>query len=134
MVSGFQFLREVRAPVAGLETATEGSLKISGRIRYPLCHRRAQSTCRLFDNLRVQLLSLDVFTHQLQITHDHPATAGKRFPLSASISEFYRPSLVCYHRVLQAYLCLLSPNSIGLPLSAITDFYRLIYVCYHRIL
>ncbi|GFO38390.1 hypothetical protein PoB_006489500 [Plakobranchus ocellatus] len=26
--------------MSGLEPATEGSLKISGRIRYPLCHQR----------------------------------------------------------------------------------------------
>ncbi|GFO41482.1 hypothetical protein PoB_006798700 [Plakobranchus ocellatus] len=32
--------RQAREPVAGLEPATEGSLQISGRIRYPLCHRR----------------------------------------------------------------------------------------------
>ncbi|GFO16053.1 hypothetical protein PoB_004255800 [Plakobranchus ocellatus] len=40
VISGFQALRQVRAPMAGLEPATEGSLRISGRICYPLCHRR----------------------------------------------------------------------------------------------
>ncbi|GFO37745.1 hypothetical protein PoB_006425000 [Plakobranchus ocellatus] len=30
--------RQERAPVAGLERATEGFLQISGRIHYPLCH------------------------------------------------------------------------------------------------
>ncbi|GFN95743.1 cugbp elav-like family member 4 [Plakobranchus ocellatus] len=33
-------LRQARAPVAGLEPSAERSLQISGRIRYPLCHRR----------------------------------------------------------------------------------------------
>ncbi|GFO47971.1 hypothetical protein PoB_007447600 [Plakobranchus ocellatus] len=32
MNSGFQALRQSRAPVAGLEPATEGSLQISGRL------------------------------------------------------------------------------------------------------
>ncbi|GFO43511.1 hypothetical protein PoB_007001600 [Plakobranchus ocellatus] len=32
--------RQARAPVAGLEPATERSLQISGRTRQPLCHRR----------------------------------------------------------------------------------------------
>ncbi|GFN82252.1 hypothetical protein PoB_000875800 [Plakobranchus ocellatus] len=40
VISGFQALRQARAPKAGLEPATEGSLQISGRICYPLCHRR----------------------------------------------------------------------------------------------
>ncbi|GFN83805.1 hypothetical protein PoB_001031100 [Plakobranchus ocellatus] len=31
MISGFQALRQARVPEAGLETATEGSLQISGR-------------------------------------------------------------------------------------------------------
>ncbi|GFO15154.1 hypothetical protein PoB_004165900 [Plakobranchus ocellatus] len=31
VISGFQALRQARAPVAGLEPATEGSLQISGR-------------------------------------------------------------------------------------------------------
>ncbi|GFO08719.1 hypothetical protein PoB_003522400 [Plakobranchus ocellatus] len=34
----FQALRQARAPVAGTESATEGSVQISGQIRYPLCH------------------------------------------------------------------------------------------------
>ncbi|GFN81295.1 hypothetical protein PoB_000780100 [Plakobranchus ocellatus] len=42
VISGFQALRQARAPVTGLEPATEGSLQISGRIRYQLCHRRPQ--------------------------------------------------------------------------------------------
>ncbi|GFO19718.1 hypothetical protein PoB_004622300 [Plakobranchus ocellatus] len=33
-----QGLCQARAPVAGLEPATERSLHISGRIRYPLCY------------------------------------------------------------------------------------------------
>ncbi|GFN78911.1 hypothetical protein PoB_000541700 [Plakobranchus ocellatus] len=40
VISGFQALRPARAPVAGLEPATEGSLQISGRTRKPLCYRR----------------------------------------------------------------------------------------------
>ncbi|GFN96096.1 hypothetical protein PoB_002260200 [Plakobranchus ocellatus] len=40
VISGFRVVRHVEAPVAGLGPVTEGSLKISGRIRYPLCHRR----------------------------------------------------------------------------------------------
>ncbi|GFN95145.1 hypothetical protein PoB_002165100 [Plakobranchus ocellatus] len=40
VTSGFQAL--VREPIAELEPATEGSLQISGRILYPLCHRRPQ--------------------------------------------------------------------------------------------
>ncbi|GFO06169.1 hypothetical protein PoB_003267400 [Plakobranchus ocellatus] len=32
-------LNQVRTLVAGLKQATEGSLQISGRIRYSLCHR-----------------------------------------------------------------------------------------------
>ncbi|GFO43659.1 transposable element p transposase-like protein [Plakobranchus ocellatus] len=40
VISGFQALRQARAPVAGLEPATEGSLQISGRTRKPLCYRR----------------------------------------------------------------------------------------------
>ncbi|GFN79056.1 hypothetical protein PoB_000556200 [Plakobranchus ocellatus] len=34
MISGFQALRQARAPMAGLEPATNGSLQISGRIHY----------------------------------------------------------------------------------------------------
>ncbi|GFN97330.1 hypothetical protein PoB_002383600 [Plakobranchus ocellatus] len=33
VISGFQALRRVRAPMAGLEPGTEGSLQISGQIR-----------------------------------------------------------------------------------------------------
>ncbi|GFO20405.1 hypothetical protein PoB_004691000 [Plakobranchus ocellatus] len=33
VISGFQALRQARAPVAGLEPVTEGSLQISGRTR-----------------------------------------------------------------------------------------------------
>ncbi|GFN89601.1 hypothetical protein PoB_001610700 [Plakobranchus ocellatus] len=40
VISGFQVPRQARAPVAGLEPATEGSLQISGRTRKPLCYRR----------------------------------------------------------------------------------------------
>ncbi|GFN84935.1 histone-lysine N-methyltransferase SETMAR [Plakobranchus ocellatus] len=40
VISGFQALRQARAPVAGLEPTTEGSLQISGRTRKPLCYRR----------------------------------------------------------------------------------------------
>ncbi|GFO16157.1 hypothetical protein PoB_004266200 [Plakobranchus ocellatus] len=35
-------LRQARAPVTGLEPATEGSLQISGQILYPLCHQSLQ--------------------------------------------------------------------------------------------
>ncbi|GFO28454.1 interferon-gamma-inducible lysosomal thiol reductase [Plakobranchus ocellatus] len=38
VTSGFLALRQIRAPMAELEPATEGSLRISERIRYPLCH------------------------------------------------------------------------------------------------
>ncbi|GFO06151.1 hypothetical protein PoB_003265600 [Plakobranchus ocellatus] len=34
VITGFQAVRQARAPVAGLEPATEGSLQISGRIGY----------------------------------------------------------------------------------------------------
>ncbi|GFO03973.1 hypothetical protein PoB_003047800 [Plakobranchus ocellatus] len=34
VISGFQALRQARAPVPGLEPATDESLQISGRIRY----------------------------------------------------------------------------------------------------
>ncbi|GFO16381.1 hypothetical protein PoB_004288600 [Plakobranchus ocellatus] len=44
VISGFQALRQARAPVAGLEPATEGSLQISGRTRKPLCYRRIEGT------------------------------------------------------------------------------------------
>ncbi|GFO07557.1 hypothetical protein PoB_003406200 [Plakobranchus ocellatus] len=40
VISGFQVLRQARSSVAGLEPATKGSLHISGRIHFPLCHRR----------------------------------------------------------------------------------------------
>ncbi|GFO44850.1 glutaminase kidney isoform, mitochondrial [Plakobranchus ocellatus] len=33
---------KARAPIAGLEPATEGSLQISGRTRKPLCYRRSR--------------------------------------------------------------------------------------------
>ncbi|GFO35371.1 hypothetical protein PoB_006187600 [Plakobranchus ocellatus] len=39
IISGFQALRQATAPVAGLEPATEGSLQISGRVRYPSCNQ-----------------------------------------------------------------------------------------------
>ncbi|GFN83136.1 hypothetical protein PoB_000964200, partial [Plakobranchus ocellatus] len=42
VISGFQAFRQARAPVAGLEPATEGSLQISGRTRKPLCYRRLE--------------------------------------------------------------------------------------------
>ncbi|GFO48747.1 hypothetical protein PoB_007525200 [Plakobranchus ocellatus] len=40
VISDFQVLRQARVPLVGLEPTTERSLRISGRIRYPLCHRR----------------------------------------------------------------------------------------------
>ncbi|GFO44310.1 histone-lysine N-methyltransferase SETMAR [Plakobranchus ocellatus] len=40
MISVFQALRQATTPVEGPEPATEGSLQISGRIRYPSYHRR----------------------------------------------------------------------------------------------
>ncbi|GFO43818.1 hypothetical protein PoB_007032300 [Plakobranchus ocellatus] len=40
MISGFKALRQVGAPMAGLELATERSLQMSGRTHKPLCHRR----------------------------------------------------------------------------------------------
>ncbi|GFO09515.1 hypothetical protein PoB_003602000 [Plakobranchus ocellatus] len=39
-------MRKAVAPVNGLEPATDRSLQISGRILYPLCHRRARSNRR----------------------------------------------------------------------------------------
>ncbi|GFO40023.1 hypothetical protein PoB_006652800 [Plakobranchus ocellatus] len=42
-MSGFEALHQARAPVVGLEPAIEGSLQISGRIHYPLCHRRPKA-------------------------------------------------------------------------------------------
>ncbi|GFO21624.1 hypothetical protein PoB_004812900 [Plakobranchus ocellatus] len=48
VISDFQALRQARAPVTGLEPATEGSLQISGRTRKPLCYRRpAQESTQL---------------------------------------------------------------------------------------
>ncbi|GFN83645.1 hypothetical protein PoB_001015100 [Plakobranchus ocellatus] len=44
VISGFQALRQAKAPVAGFEPATEGLLQISGQIRYPLCHQHPSST------------------------------------------------------------------------------------------
>ncbi|GFN98927.1 hypothetical protein PoB_002543300 [Plakobranchus ocellatus] len=40
VISGFQALRQARAPVASVEPTTEGSLQISGRNRKPLYLRR----------------------------------------------------------------------------------------------
>ncbi|GFO21621.1 hypothetical protein PoB_004812600 [Plakobranchus ocellatus] len=40
VISGFKALRQARAPVAGLEAATEGSLQISRWTPKPMCHRR----------------------------------------------------------------------------------------------
>ncbi|GFO27517.1 hypothetical protein PoB_005402200 [Plakobranchus ocellatus] len=40
VISGYWALRQARAPVAGLEPSTEGSLQISGRTRQPLSDRR----------------------------------------------------------------------------------------------
>ncbi|GFN79695.1 phytanoyl-coa dioxygenase 1-like [Plakobranchus ocellatus] len=39
VISSFRNLRQAKTLAAGLELATEGSPEISGRIRYPLCHR-----------------------------------------------------------------------------------------------
>ncbi|GFO09091.1 hypothetical protein PoB_003559600 [Plakobranchus ocellatus] len=39
VISDFQALSQARALVAESEPATEGSLQISRRARYPLCHR-----------------------------------------------------------------------------------------------
>ncbi|GFO39694.1 hypothetical protein PoB_006619900 [Plakobranchus ocellatus] len=47
VISGFQALRQARAPEAGLEPATEGSLQISGWTRKPLCYRRSPQQCDL---------------------------------------------------------------------------------------
>ncbi|GFN85301.1 hypothetical protein PoB_001180700 [Plakobranchus ocellatus] len=47
---GFQTLRETRTPVVALEPAIEGSLQISGRIRYPLATnslKHIQTQCQL---------------------------------------------------------------------------------------
>ncbi|GFO27331.1 hypothetical protein PoB_005383600, partial [Plakobranchus ocellatus] len=43
VISGFHALHLARAPVAGHEPTTERYLKISGRTRKPLCHRRPVS-------------------------------------------------------------------------------------------
>ncbi|GFN94642.1 hypothetical protein PoB_002114800 [Plakobranchus ocellatus] len=48
MISGFQVLRQARVSVAGNEPAT-ASLQISGRTRYPLCHRRFESLMKRKD-------------------------------------------------------------------------------------
>ncbi|GFN81524.1 hypothetical protein PoB_000803000 [Plakobranchus ocellatus] len=47
MISGFQARRQARAPVTGLDPATEGSLQISEQIRSPLCHHRPPSRIHL---------------------------------------------------------------------------------------
>ncbi|GFO07738.1 hypothetical protein PoB_003424300 [Plakobranchus ocellatus] len=44
VISGFQALRQARAPVAGLEPATGGSLQISGQTHQPLRHRPPHTT------------------------------------------------------------------------------------------
>ncbi|GFN86882.1 hypothetical protein PoB_001338800 [Plakobranchus ocellatus] len=43
MISAFRVLSQARTPVVGLEPVTEGSLQISGRIRYPPCHQHHES-------------------------------------------------------------------------------------------
>ncbi|GFO21583.1 hypothetical protein PoB_004808800 [Plakobranchus ocellatus] len=43
VISGFQAVRRATAPVVGFEFATEGSLQISGRSRYPLRHQCPKS-------------------------------------------------------------------------------------------
>ncbi|GFN97381.1 hypothetical protein PoB_002388700 [Plakobranchus ocellatus] len=43
VISGFQALRQARAPVAGLEPTTERSPQISGRTRRPVCYRRPRA-------------------------------------------------------------------------------------------
>ncbi|GFO25006.1 hypothetical protein PoB_005151100 [Plakobranchus ocellatus] len=48
VISGFQALRLARAPVAGLELATESSQQFSRRVLCPLSHQGAQqSTCMI---------------------------------------------------------------------------------------
>ncbi|GFN95880.1 hypothetical protein PoB_002238600 [Plakobranchus ocellatus] len=39
-ISGCQALRQAKAPMAGLKSATAGFPKILGRVWYPLCHQR----------------------------------------------------------------------------------------------
>ncbi|GFN96452.1 hypothetical protein PoB_002295800 [Plakobranchus ocellatus] len=39
VISVFQALRQTRTLAMGLELPAEGSLLISGRVRYPLCHK-----------------------------------------------------------------------------------------------
>ncbi|GFO00597.1 hypothetical protein PoB_002710200 [Plakobranchus ocellatus] len=46
LTSGFHAHCQARAPLVGLEFATDRSLHISGRIRYPLCHRRPSMRLR----------------------------------------------------------------------------------------
>ncbi|GFO11696.1 hypothetical protein PoB_003820100 [Plakobranchus ocellatus] len=46
-ISGFQALRQARAPVVGLEPTTEGALQILWRNHYPLCHRHSIVIVRL---------------------------------------------------------------------------------------
>ncbi|GFO26672.1 hypothetical protein PoB_005317700 [Plakobranchus ocellatus] len=40
VISRLRAFRKARAPVAGLELASKGSLQISGRVSYLLCHQR----------------------------------------------------------------------------------------------
>ncbi|GFN88735.1 lysophosphatidic acid phosphatase type 6-like [Plakobranchus ocellatus] len=42
-ILGVQALRQTKAPVVKLESTREGVLQISGRIRYPLCHRQPRA-------------------------------------------------------------------------------------------
>ncbi|GFO22575.1 hypothetical protein PoB_004908000 [Plakobranchus ocellatus] len=46
VISGFQSLRQAMVPVAGLEPATEESLQITGRVRYPLCQQYSDASQR----------------------------------------------------------------------------------------
>ncbi|GFO44932.1 hypothetical protein PoB_007143700 [Plakobranchus ocellatus] len=57
VILGFQALRQARAPVAGLEPATEGSLQISGRTRKPLCYRRHHNALYIALNKIIQAIA-----------------------------------------------------------------------------
>ncbi|GFO00677.1 cytochrome p450 2u1 [Plakobranchus ocellatus] len=55
--SGFQVLRQARAPVTAFKPATKASLQISGQICYPLCHRRSLTDQNGFSVLK-QFISI----------------------------------------------------------------------------
>ncbi|GFO03777.1 hypothetical protein PoB_003028200 [Plakobranchus ocellatus] len=94
-ISGFQALRQAKAPVAGLKLAKEGSLQILGWTHWPLSHRTTDAPCEEEGWETTDLLALNMglgCSYQKKDHHSRMKDLGFYSTISTATRDFLVPA------------------------------------------